>query len=264
MVPPVQKKPRSSKPRVRQVPAVSRAIAILRLLGRSTDPVSLKTIAEGLSLVPSTCLHILRVLVAESLVKLDVDTKRYTLGSGMLSLARNVIERSGFASLAQPALDRLSLAWGITTMGVEIQNSDYVIVLAISRSDLPFKLHTDVGSRFPSLVSATGRLVAAFGEHPWPVLKKRFKSVQWSRPMDFDAWKKEVEQSKKRGFSIDRGRYISGITVAAVPLISNAGRITHTLVGAGLSEQLDANRTAALVEDMSQEARRLSLLILPR
>ena len=54
---------------VRAVPAVSRAIAILRLLGRTRAPMSGKAIAEALGLVPSTALHILRVLVAEELVK---------------------------------------------------------------------------------------------------------------------------------------------------------------------------------------------------
>ena len=139
-----------------------------------------------------------------------------------------------------------------------------MLVLAMSHSGMPFGLHVDVGSRFPSLVSATGRLFAAFGDQRWPELKRRFKSLRWGRPMDFDAWKKEVELARSRGFAVDRDRYINGVTIVAVPLVNAAGRITHTLVGAGLSEQLDAPRSAALAEDMRQEARRLSMLILPK
>jgi hypothetical protein len=36
-------------------------------------------IANQLGLIPSTCLHILRVLVAEELVAFDPDNKKYTL-----------------------------------------------------------------------------------------------------------------------------------------------------------------------------------------
>jgi DNA-binding IclR family transcriptional regulator len=223
-----------------------------------------KAIATSLSLVPSTCLHILRVLVAEDLVKADPDTKRYSLGNEMLSLARSVIERSGFATLVQPVLDRLAHDRGITTIGVEIQSSDYMLVLALSRSRVPFGLHVDVGSRFPSLVSATGRLFAVFGDQNWPQLRRRFKSVRWSRPLDFATWKKEAELARKKGYSVDRDRYINGVTVVAVPLLNAAGRITHSLVGAGLTDQLDPPRIAALAEDMRLEARRLSALILPR
>jgi DNA-binding IclR family transcriptional regulator len=263
LVPLESKKSRAQKPRIRQVPAVSRALAILRWLGTTSDPASLKTIAGALSLVPSTGLHILRVLVAEGLVKLDEDTKRYALGSGMLSLARSVIERSGFATLVQPVLDSLVQTSGLTTMGVEIQNDGNVIVLAISRAPTPFGLHTDVGSRFPWLSSATGRLIAAYGDSDWGQLRKRFKSVQWERPIDFATWKKEVELARKRGYSVDRDRYINGVTVIAVPVLTG-GRITHTLVGAGLSERLDATKLAALAEDMGQEARRLSMLLVPK
>ena len=54
-------------------------IAILRLLGRSPEPMGVKAIAQSLAMVTSTCLHILRVLVDEELVKVDA-TKRYSLG----------------------------------------------------------------------------------------------------------------------------------------------------------------------------------------
>ena len=39
--------PNPKSPRVRAVPAVTRAIAILRLLSRSREPMSLKAIAES-------------------------------------------------------------------------------------------------------------------------------------------------------------------------------------------------------------------------
>src|ERR1700751_736469 len=69
--------PNAKSPRVRAVPAVTRAIAILRLLSRSHTPQSLKAIAESLDLVPSTALHIARALVAEDLLQVDPQTKRY-------------------------------------------------------------------------------------------------------------------------------------------------------------------------------------------
>ena len=88
---------------IRAVPAVSRAIAILRLLGRTLAPMGVKAIAEALDLVPSTALHILRVLVAEELVKADAG-KQYTLGMGTLALARGSLESDDFPTRVQPHL----------------------------------------------------------------------------------------------------------------------------------------------------------------
>ena len=44
-------------PRIRQVPALSRGIAILRLLGRSDVALGVHDVARSLELVPSTCLR---------------------------------------------------------------------------------------------------------------------------------------------------------------------------------------------------------------
>jgi DNA-binding IclR family transcriptional regulator len=257
-----EKKP--SKPRIRPVPAVSRAIAILRLLGNSPSPMGVTAIATSLSLVPSTCLHILRALVVENLVTVDSETKRYDLGNGMLSLARNVIERSDFAALVQPVLDRLAQTWGVSGIGVAIQDSEHMIVLAISRSQMPFALHVEVGRRFPSMLSATGRLYAAFGGLRWPQIEKRFESLRWDKPLDFSTWKEEVQLARQRGYSVDRDHYINGVTVVAVPLLNAEGRLTHSLVGAGLSEQLDASQIAKLAEAMRQEVIHLSALMFPK
>src|SRR3982750_1106795 len=66
--------PNPRSPRVRAVPAVTRAIAILRLLSRSRDPQSLKAIAESLDLVPSTALHIARALNVQRGARHEIET----------------------------------------------------------------------------------------------------------------------------------------------------------------------------------------------
>nr|WP_316641651.1 IclR family transcriptional regulator [uncultured Roseateles sp.] len=262
MAPSTAKAPEvAAGPRVRPVPAVTRAIAILRLLGRSEGPQTLKSISQELGMVTSTCLHILRVLVEEGLVKVDAGTKRYGLGVGMLALARSVIESSPFPALVQPVLDRLASAWNITAIGVEVTGIDHMVVLALSRSSAPFSLHVDVGSRFPALLSATGRLVAAFTELPDEEVERRFKALRWDQPPDLEAWKKDVETVRRKGFSIDRGNYISGIAVIAVPVFDARGRMTHSLVAAGVADLLGGSKSAALAKDLQAEAQALSQLM---
>src|SRR5215510_2500318 len=96
-----------------KAPAISRAAAVLRLLGRSERPLGLQPIARELGLVPSTCLYVLRALVAEELVSFDPETKRYGLQAGVLTLARHWLRRNRFNDLAQPVLDRMSQRFGV-------------------------------------------------------------------------------------------------------------------------------------------------------
>jgi len=256
--------PNPKVPRVRAVPAVTRAIAILRLLSRSRSPQSLKAIAENLELVPSTALHIVRALVAEDLLQVDPLTKRYRLGVGMLPLARAVLENSDFPNLVRPKLDDLSSRYGVMAIGVEVPDLDNMIVIALARSQAPVRLHVDVGSRFPALISATGRCVAAFSGQPQKEIEKRFRLLRWHNAPSYDSWRKEVEQVRRQGFSIDRGNYIDGVTIVAVPVLNSRGTISHTLAAVGLGSQLDRAKSLALANDMGIAAREIAAQLPPQ
>ncbi len=244
--------------RVRAVPAVTRAIAILRLLGGQKSGRGVKAIADELELIPSTCLHILRVLVAENLVTQDRDSKRYTLGSGMVSLARQALESAGFANVARPVLESIAAKWGITALGVELTARETMVVLVAARPDQPLQLHADVGSEFFSLTSATGRLVAAFGGLALEDLRAGFRKVQWDQPLAFDQWSLEVEQARTQGWAVDRDRYRSGITAFAVPVCPPSGTISHSLVAMGLSSEMGNLDPQALIADMQRAAMQIA------
>ena len=181
-----------------------------------------KAISQALGLVPSTGLHILRVLVAEEMVKVDAAEQGYSLGMGMLSLARTALQGSDFATLVQPRIDELSRRYAVTAIGVELPNLDHMIVVALSQTQAPVRLHVDIGSRFPALISATGRCVAAFTGQPPAEIDKRFRALRWHNAPSHETWRKEVDAARRHGFSIDRGNYIAGVTVVAVPVLNAA------------------------------------------
>ncbi len=239
---------------IRAVPAVTRAVAILRLLGRNRAPMGVKAIAESLGLVPSTALHILRALVAEELVKVDAATKRYSLGGGLLSLARTALQGDDFPTRVQPHLDDLSRRHGVTAIGLELPNLEHMIVVALSRAQTPLRLHVDVGSRFPALISATGRCVAAFSDQPPAEIERRFRRLRWHNAPSYEAWRREIEAVRRQGFSIDRSNYIAGVTIVSVPVLNARGPLSHALAAVGITDQLERARTVALAHDMQRTA----------
>lgn len=117
--------------------------------------------ARELDLVPSTCLHILRVLQDEGLVDFDSQTKRSLIGIGNLPLARSALQRKTFSALIQPRLSDLSLEFAVTSIATQLSEPGQMVVVALSQSSIPFRLQVDRGSRFPALIRATGRLFAA-------------------------------------------------------------------------------------------------------
>ncbi|MCA8928950.1 MAG: IclR family transcriptional regulator, partial [Alphaproteobacteria bacterium] len=232
--------PKPSSATHRPVPAVTRAIRILRRLGAAAEPMGVNPLARDLGLVPSTCLHILRVLTAEGLVEFDPASKRYSIGVGILPIARSAIQRNGFATLAQPMLAALSEQFGVTAMATQLVEPQQMVVVALSHANLPLRLSAELGSRFPELISATGRCVAAFNGYDAATLRQRFAQLHWDNPPAFAAWMEEVEQTRRDGHGIDRGAYIGGVTIVAVPLFNDAGAMVRGLVGIGLSDRIEA------------------------
>ena len=240
--------------RQRQVPAVTRAVAILRKLGASDEPLGVSQIARELDLVPSTCLHILRVLLDEGLIAFDPVSKRYSIGIGILSIARSAIRRNNFASLIEPRLTELTQTFGGTAVATQMGTGEHMIVVALSRVQQPFRLQVDLGSRFPVLISATGRCHAAFNcaDVPASQLKSRFDNLEWDHPPDYQDWRREVEQTRIEGFAVDRGQYIDGVTIIAVPFLNSAGCMTHSLVAIDISQRLKAIGIQSVVESLQR------------
>ncbi len=246
--------------RERAVPAVTRAVAILRVLGRSEAPLGVQAIARELALVPSTCLHILRALVSEELVAFDPGTKRYRLDAGLLSIARSLLQQKTFGDLVQERLQQLSRRLGVTAIGLDVRELGHVVVTAISRAREPFHIHVDIGSRFPALISASGRCIAAFGGHDEAEMRARFAALRWDRPPPYEQWRREVETTRKTGFGLDVDQYILGVTVISAP-VSTRGRLSHALVVVGLTERLRSTADAIgrdLVEIASGVSERLN------
>jgi DNA-binding IclR family transcriptional regulator len=241
-----------------KAPAIARAAAILRLLGKSETPLGLQTIARTLDLVPSTCLHVLRALVEEEFVAFDEDTKRYSLEAGVLTLARQWLRRNQFTDLVQPTLDSISREFEVTMLGVQVVGLDHIVVVAASQASNSFQISAQIGSRFPALISATGRCIAAFGGHPIDKLKDRFDALRWDEAPSFEEWKDQVIQTREQGFAMDAGNYIAGVTVVATPVWKSRNKLSHALVALGIGSALQRKGLPELQQSLTEAAKNLS------
>lgn len=246
-----------------QAPAVTRAIGVLKLLASEREGLGVNAIARQLGLVPSSCLHILRALAEDGLVKVDPRTKQYSLGLGLLTLAHDMLGRNHFATLVQPELERLANAYGATATAVEVDGRERMVVVAVAQAPTFLQIQVGVGSRFPAYISATGRCVAARSGLATAQLRQRFAALKWQSPPAFEQWLREIAAARRNGYAVDPGNYITGFTVAAAlvdddeadPVESGAHRALSVV---GVSEQLGERRVAALGRDTREAARRVA------
>lgn len=239
------------------VPAVARATAILRVLSRSPTPLGVNQIARKVEIIPSTCLHILRALAVDGLVQFDPDTKHYALGLGILNLARAVL-RGSLAEYAKPFLDGLVRKHSVTCITVSLSGAEHFVVTGLSHGANSVRLHVDLGSRFPALISATGRCVAAYSGLSEKQLESGFRRLNWHAAPTYDRWKREVAQVHLRGYAIDDGNYLEGITIVAAPILDNQGKFRHAIVGVGIRERLQGENLSRLAHDLRDSAAQIA------
>lgn len=240
------------QPRTREVPAVRRACAALWLLARHPEGLPLSRVARELDVIPSTCLHILRELAAARLVAHDAHAKLYRLGTGVLSLGRELTKQNPFVQVAQPHLGRLSREFEVGASAQERDGDDDMLVVAAA-SVLPGDM-VSPGGRTPLLTSASGRLMAAHNDFSEAELRRRFARLRWQDPPDVETWLEEVRAARRAHHATDEGLFRKGITAIAAPVFNADGTVQRTISITVVTAQLDAARRKRLTQAVQHAA----------
>jgi DNA-binding IclR family transcriptional regulator len=239
---------------IRDVPAVSKALAILQFLARGDAPIGVVALAREVGAIPSTCLHILRVLVNEGLAAVDPLSKKYTLGAGVLTLASTFSHRNPFVQVVRSSLEDLSRRHRCAVAALEQSDADHMVIVGVGDVYPGVSVRVTTGTRLPVLMSASGRCFAAFGDYTQAELKKKFARLRWGNPPDMEAWLTDIAEVRKHGFAIDVGNYIRGVTVVAVPVLDGQGSILGCITMVELREKLAGDRLQRVLTDMMDAA----------
>jgi DNA-binding IclR family transcriptional regulator len=205
------------------VGAVVNAIAILRHLAAHPQPAGVNAIARATALSPSSCFNILKTLAREDLVEFDPATKAYAMGLGMAALARRSADPAAAFPLARPLLEGLAEKRGATVAFWRLTASERLVILGFAESGSTTRIHMTVGFRAPMLVGAGGRCVAAALNLPDAVLAREFRKLRWENPPDLAAYRQQVADAHARGWSLDDGAFLNGVTTVGAAITDEAG-----------------------------------------
>ena len=253
-----QPKGDARSPSIRPVPAVKRGIEILFHLARAGEPHGVSRIARDLGILPSSCLHILRELVGGGLARFDPLRKTYSLGLGLLTLSRAVHGKDAMVELSQEHLENIACKFGVKATASVYDGQGHIVVVASTQNDDDVHIHIPVGRRVPMMASATGRLLAAYGDWSATQLKEAFDKVHWQNSVGFRRWQAEVAQVRDSGMAFDDGCYRKGITIIAAPVFGADG-VADKFIGAlAITGQLNARSRRELTQSLKDAAAEIS------
>lgn len=240
------------------VGALASGLKVLRYLARAPSPAGVSQLARELELNPSTCFNLLKTLVHEGLITFDPAAKSYSIALGLVELARGVLEQTSYVRLVRPHLQSIATRHRVTATLWQRTGDERVVLVDRADNDAAIRVHMNIGQRLPMYIAALGRCMAAHSGLARGQLRRRFDALRWQDAPSFESYWKEVRQTRERGFAMDEGHYVRGVTTVSAPVLDAAARPVMAISAVGFSAQFRNGQLKALCEDVRGRARRVS------
>lgn len=223
--------------------AIDRALEVLSSFVDAPEQ-GITDIANRSALSPSTVHRIVQALVHSGYLEQSRETDRYHLGHAAHVLGQTARESWGF-DRALPILERIG---GITgesvNMGVA-DGSEVVVILRVE-SVQPLRFDQPPGSRISMHCSSMGKALLAFsGQYPPELTYAPITPTTITSP---DAFARELDETRRRGYSIDDQESIEGVSCVGAPVLNADGRAVAAIAIQAPTIRMTPERVAVIGE----------------
>lgn len=215
------------------IKSVIKGFALLELLVRSAEPLTLTEIANELGHTKTTAQRLINTLLGLGYLK-RIEGKRYVPGNKVLSLSFQLLQKDNLYKQAQSHLEKISDHLGYSVTLSVIEGNEILVIYRKERARyLPYAIYT--GSKLPPHCSATGKVLLS--SLPEDKLEDFLGSIVLTKvtPKTITAPKaliQEFARIRKRGYSISNQEFSLDLYSIGIPLIDGRGKVA---AAAGLS-----------------------------
>jgi IclR family transcriptional regulator, KDG regulon repressor len=237
-----------------EIQSLARGLKILDLLGQNPDGASITELAEVLGVDKGSASRLVSTLTRHGYAEKDEVTRRFHLGSQVVSLSRSVLTRLPLREAAKPFLRQLMERTGeCAHLAVPAQGK----VLYIDQVESPatLRVNAQVGTMNPMHCTALGKALLAFGELDLPVELERYTThtIRSKR-----ALLTHLEQVRQAGYAVDDEEFDPGVRCLAVPVYDFRGKVVGSMGISGPSSRVTPEKLPALAEIVVEIGKALS------
>jgi len=240
------------------VGALINGLSVLRYLAAIGTSVGATRIARELELNSSTCFNILKTLVHEGLVTFDEDTKTYSIGLGLVELAKGSLRQASYARMLHPHLEEIAEKFRVTATLWQKSSKERVTLVDLADNSAAVRVHMSIGQRLPMYIAALGRCMAAYSDLSEEQLRMHIESLRWEEAPSFGEYYAEVQQVRDRGYAIDNGNYVRGVTTVSAPIVDSSNKAIMAISAVGFSAQLSKTAIRQLGEELHARTEKIS------
>lgn len=228
------------------VGSVVNALAILRHLAAG-EAQGVNAIARAVTISPSTCFNILKTLVAEDFVEFDPVAKLYTVGAEPARLFGGETPLLAWRQWVVDALGGFAHEFSLTC-GLWRMVANRVVLTNAVEGAHATRIHLVAGQRLPAHLGAMGRCIAAAQQLDREAVRQRIEKLRWAEAPSVDAFLADMEASRERGWAIDDGNYLKGVTTIAAVIRATRGDVRACMTATMFSGQ-HTNETLTVIGD---------------
>ncbi len=238
------------------VPAVDQASKLLMCLGNHPDEkMTVTRICKEIGIHKSKGYSILNTLQQFNLITKDNQDKTYSLGPGLIFLARNVIDQLDTNKIAKPWLKKIALETGSTAL-LGIIADDKVYVTARHEGDKENGITYRQGHTFHITHGAHGKALAAFmnaNQRKNLLKNNELNFYNKDKEIDLNYLDKELKQCRKDGYAVDAGEKIPGINAVSSPIFDYSGNLIGCVILVGTFNKKMFKTYGKKVADISRK-----------
>ena len=241
--------------------AIEKALRILSAFLPDNRESGTVEISQKLGFHKATVSRILQTLAAEGYLRQNPETRKFALGETVVRLGNAAINssRKGRLTMARPYLEALRDRSG-QTVTMEVLIGDHVMLAYAVAGARPVHVAGSEGSFLPWNVAAGLRAMLAFSTESTvcrflsqPVVKLSPRAI--TTPEQYLA---DLEATRKRGYSAERGEINIGITALGAPVYgaSNQPECAVVLVGPDYDIEKSETEYVTMLKDTASRMSR--------
>ena len=237
--------------------SVDRALRLLRVLEVAGRPMRLTDLSTSAELPKATVQRLLAVLERNGFVAKRQD--RYEVGVAAVPLAYAFLAGNSLVQASLPVLQELAAVTGETASLFVRDGIERVVVQRVEGANpLRFSTPVAVGQRFPLLLGAAGKVLAAAmpeGDLTELLAKTGSIALPTGEVLTAPEFLGRLEQVRKQGFAVSRDERRLGIASVAAPLSTPERGTIAAISVTGASERVSAEKVERLIVEVGLAAR---------
>jgi len=199
---------------------IARALAVIRVLSRSSEPLRVKTLAEALGLPVSTSHRYLDLLVEGGFVKKD-GQHRYSVGAELFLTAKAIMEKPSLYATAPSVLDDINSSTGeAAVLNLYSRRHKIVSYVAASRCQQEPSWTLALDQQQPISCGASGLAMLAFlpKRVQLEIIRRSEPSPATGTLLDSNIITSKLKEIRIQGYAVTQEERIPGAVGIAVPV----------------------------------------------